>query len=336
MKTITLGLMFGVVAAVSSFIACSQAKVQCVVGHAGSGQAYAAKYILKTTPAPACAVPGDAIGFETYHPAGGGDDGKQPDFSKPALVAIQADSMGLVYSGRTGVDADATHKLYSLGAFSTVEPGTDGFCAVNIDHAKGDAEQHFPHVAAVPPMGTGGDATPGSPEEPETDIKYVWDNVKVYVTADAQGTQFKADLKYTEIDTDPMTNAAATCEATYSVIGVWPQVTCGNTVMVDDGMGGQTAKTCAMPTDCGTGETCFQGACTTPIDALCCPNADPNGGRVTGSGINPDFPLKCDTTVFNCVLDTDDPSKLPLLKTGWADSAPACKLTPAASGSTGM
>ena len=74
---------------------------------------------------------------------------------------------------------------------------------------------------------------------------------------------------------------------------------------------------------------------TIPDNSACCPNPDPIGGRASGSGINPDFPVKCDPDLLLCVLDTADPSKLPILNPTWALDADGvatgiCKLTEAA------
>ena len=47
-------------------------------------------------------------------------------------------------------------------------------------------------------------------------LTYVWDNAKFLVTADAQGTQFSADLTFTQ----------DSCTAKYHVVGVYPAVPC--------------------------------------------------------------------------------------------------------------
>ncbi len=114
------------------------------------------------------------------------------------------------------------------------------------------------------------------------------------------GTQFSGHLRYTE----------DSCSAEYNVAGVWPSVFCGVDKEVDDGMGG--TKTV-----------------TVPEASLCCPSADPLGGRITGSGINPDFPMKCDPDLLLCVLDIPDASKLPALNPGWDTKVAACAITEA-------
>jgi hypothetical protein len=300
MKMQTLGWVFGaaVLTSSASIVACSQSTTQCSAGNADSAS-FAVKYYGKTTPAPACAVPGDIIGFGTYHPAGGGDDKLQPDFSVPAGVAFQMESMGTLVADEEGggaTDPTATHKPYSLGVFATLEPDTNGFCAVNTPSV---AEKSYAAVPDDP-------ATPDADESlPAASLKAEWSNVKIYVTAAAQGTQFSGHLKQTK----------DACVAEYDVAGVWPAIPCGKDS--EDGK-------------------------STVVDPVqCCPTADPNGGRPTGSGINPDFPLKCDPDLFLCVLDIKDPSELPALNPTWAADAEGvptgiCKLTAPPSTSTGM
>jgi hypothetical protein len=320
MKIQTLGWLVGVTALVSSasILACSQAEVVCQVGHAGSTLSFAAKYYPVGTPG-ACSIPGDQVGFETYHPKGGGDDGTQPDFSVPSLVALQTDAMGILIADKAGnpdqpsIDPDGTnvenmdgthvlakHPAYALGTFETVAPDADGFCVMK---APKPAVQEFPKVAGIPGDPTAMPPIDDIPELPAESVSYTWTDVKVYVTAAAQGTQFSGHLKYT----DDM------CSAEYNVAGVWPAISCANEV--DDGVD-----------DMGNPKTKI-----VPEAAFCCPSADPLGalGRITGSGINPDFPMKCDPDLLLCVLDIADASKLPALNPGWDANVAACKVTAA-------
>jgi hypothetical protein len=331
MKIQTLGWLIGftAIASSASVLACSQAKLVCQAGHAGSGSAFAAKYYPVGTPGAACVLPGDEIGFETYHPKGGGDDGAQPDFAVPSLVALQTTAMGTMIQDKKGVgssdpdrtnveNADGTHTLakdppYALGTFAGVEPDADGFCVMA---APAPAVQNFPAVAAIPPDPMADPPDPGADAVPAEAVKYEWTNVKVYVTASAQGTQFSGHLKYTD----------DTCIAEYNVAGLWPSIPCNN--VVEDGvdmMGMKKFKVVAEP-------------------AFCCPSADPLGplARTSGSGINPDFPMKCEQIMpadpdpsngeggFRCVLDVADPAKLPVLNPGWDANVAACKVTAAA------
>ena len=319
MKIQTLGWMMGVTALISSasILACSQAAVVCQVGHAGSGLAFAGKYFAVGTPG-TCGALGDEIGFESYHPKGGGDDGSQPDFAVPSVIAVQTDAMGVMILDKANVgsvdtagsnveNADGTHTLathpaYALGTFATVEPDADGFCVMA---APKPAFQDFPMVAAVPPNPMATPPDPGSPAVPAESVKDEWTNVKVYVTASAQGTQFSGHLKHTD----------DTCSAEYDVAGVWPSVDC----TVRDAHGAPVLGMDKKPQK---------------APAACCPTADPLGGRGTGSGINPDFPVKCQQIAqdgtFRCALDIADAKKVPALSPGWEAKAAECKTTTAA------
>ncbi len=322
MKIQTLGWLIGFTALVSStsILACSQAVVACQAGHAGSGFAFAAKYFPVGAPGAACTASGDEIGLETYHPPGGGDDGKQPDFSVPAILAIQTDAMGVLIANKASLpnasidpdgtnveNKDGTHTLakhppYALGPFTAVEPDADGFCIVT---APAPAVQDFPAEAAIAPDPTAMPPDPGAPAVEAETVKYEWSNVKVYATAAAQGTQFSGHVKFTD-------NA---CTAEYNVAAVWPSVDC-------------TARDANGSPVLGTDMK------AQPVQAACCPTADPLGGRVTGSGINPDFPVSCQQIAqdgtYRCALNISDPTKLPALDPGWDAKVDACKLTAAA------
>jgi hypothetical protein len=111
---------------------------------------------------------------------------------------------------------------------------------------------------------------------PATIVSYGWSNVRLYVTSAAQGTQFTADLT--------LTTDGVACG--YKVLGMYPYVDCSKPNPADK----------KKPlTD--------EGACA--------PDADEDAGRPTGSGINPDFPTRCDPDLFACVLTKD---VLPALK----------------------
>jgi hypothetical protein len=123
-------------------------------------------------------------------------------------------------------------------------------------------------------------------EVPKQDIAISWSNVKFYNTASAPGTQMTASA----------TRTTGTCEQKYDVIGVWPSVSCDGANFI----GGTPGK---------------------PFAAACCPGSDAAAGIPLGSGINPNFAVKCDPTLLLCVLDVDHP--LPQLDAkGYPDGCP--------------
>jgi len=323
MKIQTLGCLVGLSAMASSFISCAQAEVTCTIGHAGSFVPYIVQYIPQSPPACAAttAIPGplmstvngdsvmldkmtsDWIGMETYHPAIDVGDEKQPDFSKGTL-AIQSDTLGNTpgWLNPDHVDPNADNKLYSIGDWTSQSPDATDFCSVPT--FTGQATQKLAKVDALPPEDPMDPMDLGTPCQPGVDITYEWKNVQVYVTAAAQGTQFTADLTYTQVDhtvDDPafgMCNATGdqTCQVSYKVRGMWPQVFCGIEVL--------------DPTD-----PMGMATMLVPDDEHCCPDPSPelDKGRPIGSGINPDFPTKCDPDLLTCVLDAPADAKLPIL-----------------------
>jgi hypothetical protein len=312
MKVKTLGWLVVAGALATSFISCSQPKVECTAAHAGAFYGFAAKYTPVGTP-PACATPdfiqaGDTIGFETYHPSKDDGDGPQADYSS-TIVAIQADTLGATAKDKRkagagdpldpltpGVDKKAVtykggHNAFAFGNFDSTEPDDADFCKLS---TVTPAKQEYAEIPAAPP---------DQPDPiPATTYGYAWKNLEVYVTATSQGTQFSGDLTYSQ----------DTCSVDYHVVGVWPGVGC---LLDFDDMGNPI----------------FQ-------DSLCCPDADPNDdNRSVGSGINPDFPVVCDHTLGMCVLEMKDGDKLPVLKPDWSkDNAahPECKPRPAKAAST--
>jgi hypothetical protein len=143
-------------------------------------------------------------------------------------------------------DPNSADTLYAMGSFAANFPGANDMCQVA---SLTPAAQTF--------------ATMPSTALPTDAVKYTWSNVNVYVTAAAQGTQFSADMTYTENG----------CSADYHVVGVWPGVDC--TTPVYD------------PNDATTviGQVANQDACN--------PCEEPSKGRFVGSGLNPDFPITC-------------------------------------------
>lgn len=116
---------------------------------------------------------------------------------------------------------------------------------------------------------------------PATTVSYAWSKVRLYVTPSALGTQFTADVT--------ITTDGVACD--YTAVGMYPYVDCS----IEDPK--DPKKTIADDTD--------------GIARACAPEANEDAGRPTGSGINPDFPTKCDPDILHCVLTKDT---IPALK----------------------
>ncbi|WP_433933328.1 hypothetical protein AB3662_03525 [Sorangium cellulosum] len=240
------GLMVVLASLVSS---CEQPRMQCTAGHGG----FAATYTLKPGSIQGegdCgALRGETIGLEKYNPSRP-DNEKEQDLSR-ALLAIRATELGALAAEAEGagvpIDGGA---VLSMGEFASVEPDESDVCTVaSLSVAELD----------LPAFG----------DRPATRLRYEWSNVRVHVTPTFPGTLMTADLTYTKDG----------CTASYSVVGLWPSVSC------------------AAPPMEGSEEIA-----TDP--GLCDPQADIAAGRLTGSGINPDLEeqVTCDPEIALCVL----------------------------------
>lgn len=187
---------------------CDQPRVACVTGRGD----FAAKYTLRSGTGACAGMKGEVVGVQSYNAS----NGDRPDLEKIS-VALRAVSLGdLVQHAEDQALTDTTpgHQPYALGAFSTPVPGGDDFCAVP---TLAPAQQDLPLVPAIPPDPTVPN-DPGTPEQPATSVKYAWSDVRVYVTAAATGTQFAAELEYTQDG----------CTAQYHVVAVYPAVSCAD------------------------------------------------------------------------------------------------------------
>lgn len=224
---------------------------QCVVARAvsdGSTGSFAATYSLKEgqDPSRACAqLKPEPVGLQKYF---------SQDPAAPDTVGVRSARMGsLLKANASRLSTEAPSDANSVGALTTDAPGADNFC----------------EVPSLSPARLKAEATSTGTEPQEAlSVAYEWSNLRIYNTPQIPGTQFIADLKYTEND----------CTAEYKVRGIWPVVKCQNskTKLADD--------------------------------TLCDPRPDFEAGRLRGSGINPLFPVKCDPDVKICVLTGEVPS----------------------------
>jgi len=194
-----------------------QGQPVCLVGHGY----YAVKYTKKAgeTATGACAdKKGEFVGIEKYN---------RPSTPNDQTIAIKSetltDSRPFRSEGRT--DAD----IISMGKLTGGDPDANHFCT-------------------APKFDMLGDGTPGVVMDADTGIGYDWSNLKFYVTPQIPGTQFSAELAYTE----------AGCTAHYDVLGVFPVVYCGD---ADD-----------MPDDklCAQVDTAISGLALNPDFAVKC------------------------------------------------------------------
>lgn len=199
------------VATVAFTASCAQPVINCAAGHG----AFAAEYTLtEGDPASVCGqLIGDVLGMQTYVQEG--EDGR-PNY-QDADLAIRPESLGVLIDyaeARGAIEGDDTfYAANAIGSFTDGFPDADGFCVAS-DFA--DSSVSLPDIAEMPDDPMTPDEDESLPAQAAIDVQYQWSNVRVVVTADAQGTQFEADLDYTQDG----------CSASYHVVGVYPAVGC--------------------------------------------------------------------------------------------------------------
>jgi hypothetical protein len=213
-----------------------------------------------------------------------GQDG--PDY-KHGSVGVQTAELGSLYDTARGAgfDNEATDgAVYSLGDFTGGQPDGSDLCYVP---ELSPTHLVLPEVPAVEDDPSTADVDESVPGQPAVDATLVWSNLKVYVTPEINGTQISADL----VDTR-LTPAGQSCTIHYLAIGMAPAVPCR-----------------AVDADTGAELTNDDGSYQLDPSA-CNPEADPDNGRPTGSGISPSAAFECDAASAYCVLQGDSvPSK---------------------------
>lgn len=217
-----------ITAALLSQVGCKQPDLDCTSAHG----TFAASFELKKGAAdsPCGGLTVDILGMQTYF-AEGGPNGT-PKFAE-STVAIRAQYLyAYAYDTFLGAMAGEDDSMSdwlkqlddllgdpdSIGDF-TVGVDGEGFCSVP---KMSRVDLTLPEIVEIPaveddPSTPDVDETdPGAPGQAAATLRYEWDNVKFLVTADAQGTQFVGDLKFTQ--------DGATCE--YHVLAVYPDFGC--------------------------------------------------------------------------------------------------------------
>ncbi|MCX4241613.1 hypothetical protein [Paraliomyxa miuraensis] len=188
---------------------CQQPDLNCTVYHG----TYAAKYELESgDPTSVCgSLPGDVLGLNAYY----ADAGGRPDLEQGSIAIRPRYVNALIFHAlEQGVtDLSMDEDAQSVGDFSAGRPGADDFCEAP---TLSEATITIPEVPEVPDDPETPDEDESAPLQPATTISYDWSNVRVLVNADAQGTQFSADLHFEQDG----------CAARYHVIAMYPAVGC--------------------------------------------------------------------------------------------------------------
>ncbi len=219
------------------------------------------------------------------HPVAGADG--YPDYDIPFNVSFQFQDIGALRDAAEARLAaldlpplpPPAEVAYNFGPYTTSSP-VDDICSLPSTEP---ARLVLPEIPGIPevPADPGDPATeeddvpgvPARPPLPAVDITAVWSDVRVLVTTAYQGVQFRGTFTYTFNG----------CTRVYQGTGVWGSfnVTCEGA----DEEGAPNGQ---------------------PDDALC--RSAPSTANITGSGINPDFPVSCDPATLLCLLDGEFPS----------------------------
>jgi hypothetical protein len=314
------------VAVTAGLVACDQPSPKCNIARG----LFSARYTLvpgSVTGTGTCGeLPGEELYVAAYTQPKPGST--TPDADNLKIGIVSSTQQGIIARADcSGVTSTSAETPYSLGAFVSSKPDKDDFCHVPV---LTPSQVTVPEQESCQPD----PCYPPLDPEPAHDARYEWSNVRVYVTAAANGTQFSADLKY----------SVDGCSAQFKVTALYPSVSCAGFPIVDmnpatgddagaedgglfadAGLGGMdgalTVPDGAVPEDDSSveedsgefvpGEDCDPPAEPGPdpiADETLCTQDAPITGGPSGTNINPDFMVQCDAQQLRCVLSADPPS----------------------------
>lgn len=268
--------------------ACKQPAPTCNVAHGP----FWAKYTLVSGDGDCAMLTGEELDVQSYYAARSARD-PRPAYDDVTLV-IAPSSITAALSNAAGIaDPQEGDTPYASGPIVTKKAAADGFCSAP---SLSVARLRLPEVAehAV-------DMCTTAPAAPAYDVGYAFSNVRVYYTPAAIGTQFAADLTYTQGD----------CVAKYRVSALYPMVPCA-AVSGDAGVGDAEPLDAGSPSDAAS--PALDASASDAGDAGCPPTAPAPGPTVAddtlcqGAGINPDYAVACDAVSQMCVLKKEPPS----------------------------
>lgn len=194
-------------------VGCTQPDLNCVAYHGY----FAAKYELEDgdPTSPCGSLPGDVLGLNVYY----SDMNGRPNLND-ATVAIRPGYVNdLVFHAldQGVVDLSRDENVQSLGDFSSGKPsGAEDFCEVP---ELSSTELSIPEVPEVPDDPETPDEDESYPLQPATTVGYTWSNFRTVVNAEDQGTQFSAEMHFSQDG----------CEADYHVTAMYPVIECAST-----------------------------------------------------------------------------------------------------------
>ena len=272
-------------AAAAALYGCEQPAPRCNVAH-GS---FWARYELVSGKGACAELTGEQLDVQSYYAQRSRTD-TRPDYDAVS-IAIQPFSITSALGNAAGLaEPERDDVPWGIGRLGTSRPGADGFCRAD---KLAPASLRLPAVPEHPI-----DECTTAPEAPAYDLKYEFSRVRIYYTPSAIGTQFEADLTYTQDG----------CVARYRVSAVYPMVSCGAMPQVDTGAGSEPGLDAgASDAEVITSVEADGGVdCPAPSE----PGPDPiaDDSLCENAGINPDFALSCDPANLMCVLARSSPS----------------------------
>lgn len=307
------------IAVSAGLVACDQPSPKCNIARG----LFSAKYTLVPGSVTGTGDCGDILGEELWvhgytQPKPGSS---QPDPNHIQVGIISTTTQGIKSRAEcNGIESSSQETAYSIGSFVSAKPDNDDFCHVPTLTPSQVTVTEQESIQCDP-------CFPALPAEPAHDVRYEWSNVRVYVTASANGTQFAADLK----------RSLDGCSAQFKVTALYPSVSCAGFPVVDmnpatgddagledgglfadAGLGGMDASSgeddASVEADAaefvppeGCDPLPEPGPDPIPDPSLCTQEAPLTGGP-SGANINPEFMVQCDVQQLRCVLSSDPPS----------------------------
>lgn len=270
--------------AASLFVACDQPEPKCNVARG----AFWAKYTLLEGEGACAELLGEQLDVQSYYSQRSGAD-TRPNFDDVSIAIQPMSITGALWNGAGVAEPNAGDLPYALGKMTTTTPRAD-FCeAPELSTAR-------LRLDAVPEHPI--DECTTAPAAPAVDVTYVFSNVRVYYTPAAIGTQFEADLTYTQDD----------CTAKYKVTAVYPMVACGNTPAPPDDA--EEDASTATGEEEAPAEDDAEGTDDAPVCESAPETAAPEADDTLceNAGIDPDYAVACDPDTLMCILKKSSPS----------------------------
>jgi hypothetical protein len=161
---------------------------QCTVGRG----AHAVRYELKSGTGACASKRNELVGAQAF---------RFPNEGRPPTLVLKPDTLARLEG------SDPAHPTTSTGDFLSEYPSEEAVCEVN---SLSEAVQE------VTPQGGGAPVA----------YRYKWSNLRLHNTAAIPGTQWTAELQYTEGD----------CSATYKAVGVFPAISCLKNDLPDESL----------------------------------------------------------------------------------------------------